>query len=270
MAKIGESEIGKLSLRYHPEVVDTPDRFRFVVRCLFREREIVSGWVKQELLEKLSDDGKQLFELTCVEVSGFGQPFEARVAKVVTDDPESVMGSSYDGNRLLSYAYTKFRDLSPDPEILSWEEVKDSYLIEWLVSNLDYQYPVKIMDMADRLTELYANVENGRIPDGGDAQWGINSGYFDVGNLSRGESFHGSTGIIPVLDEYYLSGDKYSIHNIDMCVDSFDGISIFVDGKYLIESKSPLWLEEQLKKAKLLDSFVESGIFKELMDARED
>ena len=90
MEEIGESEIGKLSLRYHPEVVDTPDRFRFNVRCLFREHGIVSGWVKKEPLEKLSDDGKQLFELTCVEVSGFGQPFEARVAKVVTDDPESV------------------------------------------------------------------------------------------------------------------------------------------------------------------------------------
>ena len=53
MAEIGDSEISKLSLRYHPEVVNTPDRFRFIVRCLFRESEIVSGWVKQELLENI-------------------------------------------------------------------------------------------------------------------------------------------------------------------------------------------------------------------------
>lgn len=254
-------------LSYNKGEINTPDRFRFVVRCLYRdvERRIRSGWSEeQELPKQFSDAGNQLYQLRYIRVNPFGKPFSADVFKLVTDNVEKVI-QYFDlfPNPFIPPATKFFSDclISLDHETLTWDEVLKKGLNSQLADQVDYRYKVDTLKAADALSKWFEKTMEGKLSSEEESNAEGDAGFFEpyvtVGFDGRREFFRSSTGSVPWIDEESDSKeflDNSPLHSVNFLVDTTYGISFIYDGLTYIFQESPEWLLEQLKKAEAFDS----------------
>lgn len=245
-------------LRYHPELINTTDRLRFVFNYLAGDDcEMI------HVNETVLDDGSH----------GYIKDEILRVFDLVTCNNQSSKFILH-----VSHMEEKVREVTEDGYIpnfikgedkeYGWGEIPTG-IMDAIVSQIDSKVSVDVLEYVDRICELNSYVENQKFPD--------SFVRFDVEDAPYIESFPleqrivSSTAVVPcftsVYDDRRNSVTYDNGYTVECHIDTFDGISFLKDGEYVIEDVS---IDDILKWKERSDEFLRllDTIESELMDLR--
>lgn len=201
------------------KIFDSPDKLRFVVKNLMR-----SNYINTQYFDKTGKEhkGDIIGTSTEVEVTDFGQIFELTLT---------------DGNIIIEEEETKkymrvdrFEPTS-DPVVYSYDELPYD-VFKQIIKKIPYYADENILDYVDLVTNI------------------INKHIYDEEHVQCNPSDYEllfDTGDLPCIEDQSnrFHDDSFAkLKKIRVAVKSYDGISIFEDGKPIVEDVSPHEIEQ--------------------------
>lgn len=225
------------SLKYHPELIDTPEKLRFVMNELMEDCGVAYINFKSLVNDLDSEDFENGDEITSSTEVALGSRDDDYILSV-TPVVEVVEGKTKCDN-LRGFIYLTDTVSSGDTVKYKWGEVPDGILRE-ITDLINVNVDVSVLDAADRVNDLLAGMRNGDIPNE-DVMYKREEAPFMT--YLGDYKLMSTTGIVPYFENslYDKSVDTEPLegHTLECQVDSKRGISIIEDGEFVAENVSP-------------------------------